>query len=95
MMSKSYRRFCPTATRCLWTTNAESYCGVFPNDYKLPFACQVFSYNTRREFIRYLTDIRDSVSPEHLKLIEEVYGPDPLKPPTSIYGINRAHNEVA
>lgn len=66
-----------------------------PKEYKLPFTCKVFSYNTRAEFTRYLTDIRDSVSPEHLKLIEEVYGPDPLKPPTSIYGVNRGRKGVA
>jgi hypothetical protein len=66
-----------------------------PKEYKLPFRCQVFSYNTRAEFIRYLTDIRDSVSPEHLKLIEQVYGPDPLTPPTTIYGVNRACKGVA
>lgn len=68
---------------------------AIPKEYKLPFCCQVFSYNTRAEFIRYLTDIRDSVSPEHLKLLEQVYGPDPLKPPTSIYGVNRARKGVA
>jgi len=66
-----------------------------PKEYKLPFGCQVFSYNTRADFIRYLTEIRDSVSPEHLKLVEEVYGRDPLKPPTSIYGLNRARKGVA
>ncbi|HWF39557.1 MAG TPA: hypothetical protein VG322_13615 [Candidatus Acidoferrales bacterium] len=68
---------------------------AIPKEYKLPFGCQVFSYNTRREFIRYLTDIRDSVSPKHLKLLEQVYGPDPLKPPTSIHGVNRARKGVA
>lgn len=66
-----------------------------PNGYKLPFGCQVFSYNTRTEFIGYLTNIRDSVSQEHLKLIEQVYGPAPLKPPTSIYGVNRVRKGVA
>ena len=66
-----------------------------PNEYKLSFDCQVFSYNTRMEFIRYLREIRDSVSPEHLELVKQVYGPDPLKPPTSIYGVNRARKGVA
>ena len=66
-----------------------------PKEYKLPFRCQVFSYNTRTEFIRYLADIRDSVSPEHLRLIERVYGPDPLKPPTRIYAVDRARKGAA
>ncbi|MGH9495452.1 MAG: hypothetical protein ACRD3B_10680 [Candidatus Sulfotelmatobacter sp.] len=66
-----------------------------PKEYKLPFGCQVFSYNTRAQFIRYLTDIRDAVSLEHLKSVEQVYGPDPLKPPTSIYGVNRTRKGVA
>jgi hypothetical protein len=49
-----------------------------PKDYALPYACKLFSPNTGADFIRYLTEIRDSVTPEHLKLIElieEVYGP--------------------
>lgn len=66
-----------------------------PRQYKLAFRCQVFSCNTGMEFIRYLTDLRDSVSPEHLRLVEEVYGPDPLKPPSGIYGVNRARKDVA
>jgi hypothetical protein len=60
-----------------------------PKSYKLPYRCRVFSPNTGAEFIRYLTDIRDSVTPEHLKLVEEVYGPDPLKPQQSIYRVGR------
>jgi hypothetical protein len=58
-----------------------------PKSHTLPYRCRVFSKNTGADFIRYLTEIRDSVTPEHLKLIEEVYGPDPLKPQRSIYGV--------
>jgi hypothetical protein len=60
-----------------------------PKDHALPYPCLVFSPNTGVEFIRYLTEIRDSAIPEHLKLIEEVYGPDPLKPQQSIYGVGQ------
>jgi hypothetical protein len=49
----------------------------------------VFSLNTGTDFIRYLTEIRDSVTPDHLKLIEEVYGPEPMKPETGIYGVGK------
>ena len=60
-----------------------------PKSHKLPHPCRMFSRNTGAEFIRYLTDIRDSVTPEHLKLVEEVYGPDPLKFQQSIYRVGR------
>ena len=60
-----------------------------PKSHKLPYPCRMFSRNTGTEFIRYLTDIRDSVTAEHLKLVEEVYGPDPLKPQQSIYKVGR------
>jgi len=60
-----------------------------PNNHKLPYPCRVFCRNTGADFIRYLTEIRDSATPEHLKLVEEVYGPDPLKPQQSIYGVGK------
>ena len=60
-----------------------------PREHKLPFPCAVFSPNTGADFIRYLKEIRDSASPEHLRLIAEVYGPDPLKPQKSIYGVGK------
>ena len=60
-----------------------------PKDYALPYACKVFSPRTGADFIRYLTEIRDSVTPEHLKLIEEVYGPEPMKPQSGIYGVGK------
>jgi hypothetical protein len=60
-----------------------------PRDYALPYACKVFSPNTGADFVRYLTEIRDSVTPEHLKLIEEVYGPEPMKPQSGIYGVGK------
>ncbi len=60
-----------------------------PREHKLPFTRKVFSPNTGDDFLRYLKEIRDSASPEHLKLISEVYGPDPLKPQQSIYGVGK------
>lgn len=60
-----------------------------PRDYGLPYGCKVFSPNTGADFIRYLTEIRDSVTHDQLKLIEEVYGPDPMKPQSGIYGVGR------
>jgi hypothetical protein len=59
-----------------------------PKAYALRYPCKVFSPNTGAEFIRYLTDIRDSVSAQHLAFVEQVYGPDPLRPPQTIYGVN-------
>jgi hypothetical protein len=60
-----------------------------PKDYALPYACKVFSPKTGADFIQYLTEIKDSVTPDHLKLIEEVYGPDPMKPQSGIYGVGK------
>jgi len=60
-----------------------------PRDCSLPYACKVFSPNTGSNFIRYLTEIRDSVTPDHLKLIEEVYGPEPMKPQSGIHGVGK------
>jgi hypothetical protein len=60
-----------------------------PKSHALPYPCRVFSKNTGAEFIRYLAEIRDSATPKHLALIEEVYGPDPLRPPKSIYGVGK------
>jgi hypothetical protein len=58
-----------------------------PKNHALPYPCKVFSPNTGVDFISYLTQIRDSVAPEHLRLIEKVYGPDPLKLQTTIFGL--------
>ena len=65
-----------------------------PRDYALPYGCKVFSPNTGANFIRYLTEIRDSVTPDHLKLIEEVYGQDPMKSQSGIYGVGK-HKRAA
>lgn len=60
-----------------------------PREYGLTYRCAVFSPNIGDGFIQYLQEIRDSASPEHLKLIEEVYGRDPLKPYAGIYGVGK------
>jgi hypothetical protein len=60
-----------------------------PRDCALPYVCRVFSPNTGADFIRYLTEIRYSVTPDHLKLVEEIYGPEPMKPQSGIYGVGK------
>jgi hypothetical protein len=60
-----------------------------PRDCKLPYVCALFSPNIGDEFLRYLKEIRDSATSEHLKIVSEIYGPDPLKPPQSIYGVGK------
>ncbi len=57
-----------------------------PKSHALSYPCRLFSKNTGADFIRYLTEIRDSVTQEHLKLVDEVYGPEPLKPQSGVYG---------
>jgi hypothetical protein len=73
--------FMDNGCRALWQD--------IPREHKLPFPCLMFSPNTGADFIRYLKNIRDSASQEHLKLISEVYGADPLKPPKTIYGVGK------
>jgi len=63
-----------------------------PRDHALPYPCLVFSPNTGEDFLRYLTEIRNSASPEHIAFIEEVYGPDPFEPPKGIYGVGQGHS---
>jgi hypothetical protein len=58
-----------------------------PKRHKLLHKCQVFSSKTSREFLRYLSDIRASATPEHLELLQEVYGLAVMEPPKSIYGV--------
>ncbi|MFL6388809.1 MAG: hypothetical protein ACJ71U_15105 [Terriglobales bacterium] len=60
-----------------------------PRKFKLPYPCRVFSPNTGSEFLAYLRDIRDSATDEHLKQVEELYGPNIFKP-RGIYGVKAA-----
>jgi len=60
-----------------------------PQTHALPYKCAVFSSKTSSEFLKYLTAIRNSATPQHLELIEEVYGPKVLQPPKSIYGVGK------
>jgi len=64
-----------------------------PKEYRLPYPCAVFSKNNGHEFLAYLRSIRESVTPEHLKIMDDVYGPNPLRP-RGIYGVgmHRADN---
>lgn len=45
-----------------------------PHDYKLPYGTHIFSMNTRDEFLRYLNDLKNKCSEDHLMLVNEVYG---------------------
>lgn len=58
-----------------------------PKRHKLPYKCLVFSSKTSDQFLQYLQDICSSATPEHLELLQEVYGPGVLEPPKSIYGV--------
>jgi hypothetical protein len=65
-----------------------------PKSHKLPYPCRVFSKKNGADFIRYLREIRDSATAEHMKLVEEVYGPDPLKPQSGIFGVGKHRRDV-
>lgn len=64
-----------------------------PKEYKLPHPCAVFSKNNGKDFLAYLRSLIDSVTPDHLQIMKDVYGPDPMKP-RGIYGIGK-HKEGA
>jgi hypothetical protein len=64
-----------------------------PKEYKLPYPCAVFSKNNSQDFLVYLRSIRVSVTPEHLEIMRDAYGPDPMKP-RGIYGVGK-HKEAA
>jgi hypothetical protein len=53
------------------------------------YPCALLSPNIGDEFLQYLKGIRDSATPEHLKIVSEIYGHDPLRPPQSIYGVGK------
>jgi hypothetical protein len=45
-----------------------------PKPYLPAGADRVYSLNRKAEFLSYLRQIRDSATPEHLRLVREVYG---------------------
>jgi hypothetical protein len=51
--------------------------------------CLVFSPKTNDEFFEYLDRIRKDAAPEHLTLVQDVYGSRVLDPPNSIYGVGK------
>jgi hypothetical protein len=63
-----------------------------PKTHKLRYKCLVFSSKTSSDFLQYLRGIRSNATPEHLQLLQEVYGPTVLQPPKSIYGVGAAKN---
>jgi hypothetical protein len=65
-----------------------------PQTHRLPYKCLVFSSKTSPKFVEYLRGIRDTANAEHLKLLEEVYGPNALEPRKSIYGVGARKRPV-
>lgn len=56
-----------------------------PQTHRLPYSTRIFSPNQGKEFLEYLKDIQDACTPEHMRLVEEVYGPGWKKPYVSIF----------
>lgn len=52
---------------------------------KLKYGTQIFSYNNRAEFIRYLDDAESEMPKDHLEKVLEVYGESWLQPNTSLF----------
>lgn len=55
-----------------------------PKTRQLPYETKIFSPNIGSDFLSHLKEIKDSVSGDHVKLIDDVYGPDWTKPYTEI-----------
>ena len=70
--------FVDNKCRSLWTE--------IPKAHKLPYQCFVFSSKTSDQFLQYLRDIRNDATPDHVALVQEIYGPSVLEPCKSIYG---------
>jgi len=60
---------------------------ILPKSHELPYPCRVFSMANKDEFLQYLRDIRDRATPDHIALLQEVYGPSVLEPPKSIHRV--------
>lgn len=58
-----------------------------PMSHKPPYNGRLFSMANKDEFFEYLGGICASATREHVALLNEVYGPSSLEPPTSIYGV--------
>jgi hypothetical protein len=56
-----------------------------PKKRKLPYKARIFSPSTGREFISYLQDLERNAPPFHMKLVEQVYGPDWGEPYTTMF----------
>jgi len=52
---------------------------------EIDYGTKVYSLSNKEEFIEYLDEIRKSASEEHIKAVEEVYGPNWSKPYWSIF----------
>jgi len=79
--------FLPYCDAMFVDNKCRSLLADIPKTHRLPYRCRVFSSKTSGEFLQYLRDIRASATPEHVVVVQEVYGPSALEPPRSIYGV--------
>jgi hypothetical protein len=56
-----------------------------PKDRALPFQTRLFSLDNAADFLAYLKDIENSASKEHIRIIDEIYGPDWKRPYTTMF----------
>ena len=84
--------FLPYCDAMFVDRKCKSLLANIPKSHKLPYPCRVFSMANKDEFLQYLRDIRASATPEHIALLQEVYGPSALEPPKSIYRVGEMTN---
>lgn len=56
-----------------------------PQAHRLPYSTHIFSLKQGKEFLEYLNNIKDACTPQHIGLVEEVYGPGWKEPYLSIF----------
>ena len=60
-----------------------------PQTHRLPYSTRIFCPSQGREFLEYLKDIKNSSTAEHVRLVEEVYGPGWNEPYLNIFRPNK------
>jgi hypothetical protein len=56
-----------------------------PQEHALPYKTQVFSPNTGEDFIGYLNTLREQCCQDHVRMVDELYGAQSLKPYTAVF----------
>jgi hypothetical protein len=56
-----------------------------PQTHRLPYNARIFSPIRGKEFLEYLKDIKNACAPEHIRLVEEVYGPGWKEPYLNLF----------